>query len=158
MPKKKKEKKKGKYILSSRFTSKERKKALSIITKGVKKDLSSSEIRKQLSDNNLKVRKQNILQDIRRKKATIRAKTPEARKKANKWFDDVFEPFWKEKGMRNSKEGSKAWERAVTQTAKTIKEAELNAEFWDFYHEFFPENGKDSDNVLEEAKAEFEEP
>lgn len=156
MPKKKKEKKKGKYILSSRFSSKERQKALGIITRGVKKDLSTSEIRKQLSDKGLKVRKQNILKDIRRKKATVRAKSPEARKKANRWFDEVFEPFWKQKGMKNSKEGSKAWERAVTQTAETIKEAELNAEFWDFYHEFFPENGKNSDDVLEEAKEEFE--
>jgi len=125
------------YILSSKFDSKQRAKALSIITRGVKNDLSTKEIRDRLSNKGLNIRKQNILHDIRRKKATIRALTPESRERANKWFDDVFEPFWKQKGMKNSKEGALAWLNAVNQTADTIEQAELNAEFWDFYHTNF---------------------
>lgn len=128
------------YILSSKFTSKERQKALSIITRSVEKQLTSTEIINKLSNANLNYRKQNLLSDIGRKKATIRALTPEAREKANTWYDDILEKFRIDKGIKSRKEASILWNRAVEQTAVTVLEAKENAEFWDYYHEVFGDN------------------
>lgn len=123
--------------LSKKFSRKQKMKAINIIKKGAKENKNSSVIRKELELEGLSYRKQNSLDDIRKTKATIKAKTPEARERAEDWYNGVFEKFGKAKGITNRKKLEEMWYRAITQTAETVEEAELNAEFWDFYHEIF---------------------
>jgi hypothetical protein len=101
-------------------------------------EITNAEIIKELKKEGLSYRRKNMLEDIRRLDATIRATNETKRDNAERWFDNVYEKFRKEEGL-SSKEATKKWNRAVLQTADTIKDAEENAQFWDYYHDEFGE-------------------
>lgn len=94
--------KKG-YYYSSGFSSSQKRRANSIIKAGVKSGLSTNAIQSNLIEAGVGYKRANIQHDIRRVKSFINAKTPEARAKAVKFHDNIFEPLLKKnKGVSSS--------------------------------------------------------
>ena len=115
----------GKYKLSKSFTESEKRKAINIIKSGAIDDLSATKIIENLSEKGLTYNRKNELRDIRLAKSFSKGKTPEAREKALKWFDDVYEPFREEKGY-TSMTATEKWERARTQSYENLTRAEID--------------------------------
>jgi len=145
-----------KFRLSNLFSEDENEKVLEIIEKTIQrnveirdensrrlqkdlvpiKEISTTQIVKNLEKENLTYRRQNMLEDIRRFDAVFRAKTNETREKANKWFENVYEKFRKEKGY-TSEQMTEIWKKTVEQSYDTIEEAELGKELWELYEKEF---------------------
>lgn len=123
-------------ILSDSFTKVEKSKAEEIIRYGVENELSSKAIRIDLQQEGLSYRKQSSLDDIRRVRVTNKALTGDSTQRAEIWYENVFEKFRKTHKLDHN-QALEHWKKSVTQTAETVEQAELNAEFWDFYNEVF---------------------
>lgn len=127
-----------KYILSDKFDSTQRQRAIRIIKQGVKSEQSSNEIQTRLKSEGLGYRRANVQDDIRQVKATIHAKTPEARERARQFYKKVYEPHRKKYGLTGD-QATKQWEIArqrskrIAAEAAKLKNAEAIAEFWESY-------------------------
>lgn len=120
------------YILTAGFDWKQDLQAQAIIKQGVLSEFSATKIISNLSDQGLSYRRINMLHDVRRGRAVEWAKTPEAKLKAESWFDRVYEPFREERKM-TSREATDLWRKTVTETWQTIEEAKEGNEMWDKY-------------------------
>lgn len=79
-------------------------------------------------------RKTDMLQDYRRFQAVDMAKTPEARGRAESWFEKVYQPLWKEMGRDTQK--TTEFLRAVIQgTIETFAQAQLAGTYAEFYEQ-----------------------
>lgn len=105
-----------------------------IQNKPLLKEIPESKIIKELKEQKLSYRRQNMLDDIRRRESFSRAKTPEARKNAKFWYDNVYEPFRKSKKL-NSQQASTIWDNARNQSYEGLEQAELDntLEIWEIY-------------------------
>jgi hypothetical protein len=126
------------YKIPKSKSSNERRKILRTITSELKKNKTASQISRKLMEKGISYRNTNMLHDIRRKEASFQSKTLEARKKALKWFDNVYEPYRKRKDY-SSKSMTKAWERTITQSYETDKQASEGNEIWDLMNEVSPD-------------------
>ena len=124
-------------IKKSKLTPKDRDRALRIIKRGLDSGRTSTNIIKRLKDSQVSYSRSNMLHDIRRKESSFTAKTSEARNKAVKWFDNVYEPF-RAKNKYGSKTASRKWQNTVSQTFDTIEDARQGVELWDLFKEFSP--------------------
>lgn len=123
-----------------------------IIRNGIENFESTTDIRNTLAENNIKIRKQDILKDIRFIKAEyniIQEKTdtgeikktrylPEPEKISNKqkWMENVFEPLRKENNL-NSKQASKIINDRNLTSKELIKYAKIQKNYWEKYKKVF---------------------
>jgi len=111
-------------------------KTYNTLRKGAQEEYSSAEIIRQLESQGLKYRRQNMLRDIRRARACERAHTPEGRTNGMKWFDEVFEPYQKMKGL-DPRDALDIWKGSVRDTEQELELIEAEAEMWELYEAAF---------------------
>lgn len=124
------------YRLSKRFTRKDRAQVLKQITRDLKAGKTSGQIIKGLRDKGLGYQDSKMYHDIRRKESSYQAKTPDARQRALRWFDKVYEPF-REKNKLSSIQASRQWNRTVTQSYETVEQAEQGSELWQAFRDLY---------------------
>lgn len=136
------------------------KEAEKIIRKGVKQFKSTTEIRNELKEKGIKIRKQNVLYDIRKikseynikekvikktvddkeikitKQIRYKPKKTSAQKKKEKWFNEVFEPLRKKYGL-SSKQASKIINQRKLTTKEILEYNKINKAYWDYYKKVF---------------------
>ena len=125
------------------FHEKKRQQIQTFIRRSVKRGDSPQQIYDNMHKKGISYRKQNVLADIRLKNATINAKTPAARKNAETWFLNVFEPFRKQNKL-DSAQAKKQWENAVSQSFKTYDDAKLITALRDEYISIFKRSPRKS--------------
>ena len=124
-----------------------------IIRKGIKEFKTTTQIRNELKENGIKIRKQNALYDIRKikseynikdkklksgkvKQVRYKPKLTSAQKRKEKWFNDVFEPLRKRYGI-SSKQASKIINQRGLTTKEIIEYNKVNKAYWDYYKKVF---------------------
>lgn len=120
------------YTLTAGFDWKQELDARAIIKAGVLDEHSATKIISDLKDAGLSYRRINMLHDVRRGKAIEWSKTPDAKLRAESWFDRVYEPFREDRKL-TSTQATDLWRKTVTETWETIEEAKEGAEMWDKY-------------------------
>lgn len=133
------------YILSKKFTKNQKANIHRTIKRGLDSGKSAIEIKSDLRIKGLGYRDTNLYHDIRRKQAsytrikengkiTYKSMEPESRRKSQEWFDNVFEKFRKDKKI-SSKQASKIWQRAKTQSYEKLAESDIleAEEIWEYY-------------------------
>jgi len=90
----------------------------------LKKRRSAKDLILDLREQGLSYSEGSMRYDIRRAGATYNAKTPAARGRASKWFEEYFEPLRKQRKL-SPKKAYKVWERAKTQSYENMSKAEL---------------------------------
>ena len=128
--------KKYEYKIPDKYKGETRAKIQKIIRTEIKKGTQPNDIYNKLKNDGLGYRKQNVLSDIRFKNATINAKSPESRKRAEIWYVNVFEPYRKENKL-NSKSAKNRYETMAKQSYKTIESAKRGRKLKDMYEKLF---------------------
>lgn len=118
------------------FKGNERAKVQRLIRRAVERGDKPQQIYNKLKSENLGYRKQNLLFDIRLKRATMNAKSTPARRNSESWFINVFEKFRSDKKL-NSKQAKKLWDNAVSESYKTVSDARLGVEMRELYRTKF---------------------
>lgn len=90
----------------------------------------------QLRSQGLGYRKTNLLYDYRKFQAVDLSKTPEARTKAESWFEKVYEPFRKEQRL-TAKQASAALRDIKERTTETLEIAKLAGRYAEMYEGAF---------------------
>lgn len=137
------------YKISKKYKGKDRTKIHNIIKSGMDKNLSSTDIIKNLKDNKLSYNDKNMRYDIRLKKASYNIgvtdegkvtysspKNRQSRLRKQNWFNDVFEKFRKENKL-SVKQARKLIKQEMVTSHKTNNEIELGQKFYDIYKSVF---------------------
>lgn len=90
----------------------------------------------QLRRQGLGYRKTVMLEDYRRFQAVDRALTPEARQRAETWYDKVYEPFRKA-GNMNAAQATKKLREIREGTIETVEQAEASRDYTESYEKEF---------------------
>lgn len=134
---------------NNRKTGEDKKKIHKIIKDGMKNNLTTTQIIKNLKKENVSYKKTDMLYDIRFKKAsfnigvkddgTVTYSTPrnrKSRKRKQDWFMNVFEKFRIENNL-NTRQARKLIKQEMVTSHKNKMEESLGAKFYDIYKSVF---------------------
>jgi len=111
------------YIFSPKFTVTQRYESESLLHEAITSDWSFNKLQRLAKSKNLSYRRKNMQYDFRRAQSMEKAKSGDAKERAVKWFEEVYDPHRKAMGW-TSKQETEFRRKGEMGLLETLEEAE----------------------------------